>query len=192
VAIQIPNHSETSGIEIDFFPVGTGSKSGDAIVVRFGNLHGSVNEQRVIVIDGGYTDNGNAIIAHLRDVVGTEHVDLIISTHPDSDHVAGLRRVVDELSVDELWIHQPWDHTDGISELFDDSRHTDNSIGDMLLESLRGARELVEAAVARGVRVVEPFTGTSAFDGVVQVVGPDLNFYEALLVDFRGTPAPAA
>ncbi|MBF4307570.1 MBL fold metallo-hydrolase, partial [Vibrio anguillarum] len=42
------------GYEIDFLGVGEESKSGDAIALRYGNLHGHRDEQTVVVIDGGF------------------------------------------------------------------------------------------------------------------------------------------
>jgi hypothetical protein len=44
--------------EIDFLPVGDGARSGDAIALRYGNLEGTRAEQTVVVIDGGFTDDG--------------------------------------------------------------------------------------------------------------------------------------
>ncbi|MBA7494888.1 hypothetical protein ES702_05466 [subsurface metagenome] len=41
--------------EIDYIPVGEDEKSGDSILLRFGNLSGSREEQTVIVVDGGKT-----------------------------------------------------------------------------------------------------------------------------------------
>jgi beta-lactamase superfamily II metal-dependent hydrolase len=190
VAIHLPIQTSIRGVEIHFFAVGNGSGSGDAIVIRFGDLHGPVEHQRLVIVDGGYTDDGDAIVTHLRDVLGTDHVDLVISTHPDADHIRGLRRVLEEMDVDALWMHLPWDHTDDIASMFTDGRVTDNSISEKLREELTGARVLAETALARGVPVTEPFTGVSAFDGVVEIVGPDLDFYEKLLLDFRATPDP--
>ena len=47
--------------EIDFLPVGDGSKSGDAIALRYGNLTDS-SQQTVVIIDGGYSDDGEALV----------------------------------------------------------------------------------------------------------------------------------
>jgi hypothetical protein len=44
--------------EVDFLAVGEGEKSGDAIAFRFGNLTGSREEQKVMVIDGGTLEAG--------------------------------------------------------------------------------------------------------------------------------------
>ena len=48
------------GYEIDFLPVGDGARSGDAIALRYGNLEGTRAEQTVVVIDGGFTDDGRS------------------------------------------------------------------------------------------------------------------------------------
>ena len=45
--------------QIDFFPVGDGSKSGDAIAMRFGDLSDPTKNQ-VVVIDGGFQSSGEA------------------------------------------------------------------------------------------------------------------------------------
>lgn len=177
--------------EIDFFPVGDAGRSGDAIVVRFGDLYGRPGDQVVVVIDGGFTDDGDAIVKHLRTVAGTDRVDLVVSTHPDTDHITGLCRVLEGMSVGELWMHLPWEHTDDIARLFHDGRVTDKSVSEKLRRELNGARILAEAALVHRVPVVQPFIGTQAFGGAVRVLGPTLDFYEKLLPQFRCTPTAA-
>src|ERR1043165_9201459 len=86
------------GYEIDFLPVGE-SKSGDAITVRFGNLLGAQPKQTVVVIDGGFTDSGEDIVRHVKRYYGTDRVDIVISTHPDSDHISGLEVVLEKCKV---------------------------------------------------------------------------------------------
>ena len=54
------------GIEIDFLAVGDESKSGDAVAIRYGNLFGPRDQHRVVVIDGGFTDNGTALVELIR------------------------------------------------------------------------------------------------------------------------------
>lgn len=67
------------GIEIDFLAVGEASKSGDAIAIRFGNLHGRREEQTVITIDGGTKESGDNLVEHIKTHFGTTHVDLSCS-----------------------------------------------------------------------------------------------------------------
>jgi beta-lactamase superfamily II metal-dependent hydrolase len=177
--------------EVDFLPVGDGERSGDAIAVRFGNLNDPLH-QYVVVIDGGFTDTGTEMVKHIKKYYNTSYVDLVISTHPDNDHAAGLAAVLTDLNVGELWMHKPWDHTDDIARMFKDGRITDESVEDELLRSLNNACDLEKIANRRRIRIVEPFTGVSAFDGRVAVVGPSLKYYESLLPDFRCTPAAKA
>jgi hypothetical protein len=63
------------GYEIDFLPVGDESSGGDAIALRYGNLFGPRAEQTVIVIDGDYTDDGEALVAHIKQYYQTDVID---------------------------------------------------------------------------------------------------------------------
>lgn len=175
-----------AGYEVDAFPVGDGGRSGDAMVVRFGDLYGPTGRPGVVVVDGGFLDDGQAIVAHLAEY-GIEYVDVVVSTHPDSDHANGLMPVLEQLAVGELWVHLPWDHTD--ADLFADGRLTDDSVGRHLRENLESVRELATLADRKGVKIVEPFTGLTTFGGAITVVGPDLSYYEDLVPDFRSAPA---
>ena len=177
------------GYEIDFIGTSSDSRSGDAIAIRFGNLHGSRSEQTVIVIDGGFTDDGTQLVEHIRTHFGTGRVDLVISTHPDQDHINGLETVLRELDVDELWLHQPWSHNTGLASKFRDGRITDQSIGERLKEALNKAHSLCGLAESKGILVREPFTGLVHVSGCVKVLGPTQDYYESLIPEFDGTPA---
>ena len=76
--------------EIDFHPVGSGSKSGDAISLRYGKLNSSTNFfQKIIVIDGGIIESGQKLVQHIKNIYNSDTVDLVINTHPDNDHCSG-------------------------------------------------------------------------------------------------------
>jgi flavorubredoxin len=49
--------------------------------------------QTVVVVDGGYPEVRPELVKHIRSYHRTNHVNLIVSTHPDADHVNGLRTV---------------------------------------------------------------------------------------------------
>ncbi len=125
------------GYEIDFLPVGDGSKSGDAIAIRYGNLYGSRSEQTVIVIDGGTKVSGQKLVEHIRNYYGTNVVDLVVCTHPDGDHASGLSVVLEELTVKRLWMHRPWEYSSTIRDAISDGRATDNSLAETLSESIQ-------------------------------------------------------
>ncbi|MCB5226652.1 MBL fold metallo-hydrolase [Alishewanella sp. 16-MA] len=179
------------GYEVDFLGVGSESKSGDAIAIRFGNLHGSRHEQTVVVIDGGYSDTGNELVDHIRNHFGTDIVDLVISSHPDQDHINGLEVILNELQVNELWLHQPWLHNHKLADEFADGRLTDSGLGERLKQNLERAWLLSKLANRKGIVLKEPFTGLTDKSGAVKVLGPSQSYYESLIPDFEGMPARA-
>lgn len=165
--------------EIDFLPVGDGSKSGDAIALRYGNLD-NADEQTVVVIDGGYTDDGEALVKLIRERYHTDYVDVVVSTHPDQDHVKGLEVVVEQLRVGQLWMHQPWKHSSVISL----SRSLKfGGLTESVRKSLQQASDLEEIAIRRGVPIIEPFTGVGTPDSSFYVIGPDQSYYEELIAE---------
>jgi len=182
------------GFEIDFLAVGDESKSGDAIALRWGDLHGKRANQWVAIIDGGTQQTGGQLVEFVQSRYGTETVDLVLSTHPDQDHVSGLHVVVDELKVGTLLMHRPWTeaHTNHIADLFKSGRVSDASVRERLRKSLDEAHALAEAARRKGIPIVEPFAGCGTPDGAFCIVGPTWAFYEDLLPHFRGTPEPRA
>jgi beta-lactamase superfamily II metal-dependent hydrolase len=174
-------------LEIDMLSVGEGEKSGDAIVYRFGDFS-DIQKQYIVVIDGGSKTSGEQLVKVIKENYGTSYVDLIISTHPDSDHTSGLRTVMEELSVGELWMHLPWDHSERIRNLFHDGRITEESLKERLRKAYRYAYELEQLAIDKEVKITEPFAGTKFLDGVIEVLGPTADYYETLLVDSAKSP----
>lgn len=177
------------GFEIDFLPVGDLSHGGDAIAMRYGNLHGRRSEQTVIIIDGGYQDDGEALVEHVNRYYQTDEVDYVISTHPDQDHITGLSRVITDLTVGTLIMHVPERHDPffGRSSTFEQKQA---SVGETFAKSLTQAEGLYDLAQRRNIDVVEPFAGAYTNDGF-RVLGPTEDYYEALLDEMRGRDALA-
>jgi len=180
------------GYEVDFLAVGDESKSGDAIVVRFGDLYGSRSDQTVVIIDGGFKKSGEDLVAHIKKHYGTDIVDLVILTHPDSDHASGLHVVLEELTVKRLWMHMPWQHNDGIADQFEDGRVTDSSIAERLKAALETAYDLHLFAIEKGIPIEEPFTGLLDDTGFIEVLGPTEEYYEETIPGFSGMPETIA
>lgn len=174
--------------ELEFLAVGEGSKSGDAIVASWVETSGT---RRIVVVDGGYQANGEQIVDLLRDRFGTNYVDLVVSTHPDDDHANGLVVVLEKCVVGEVLMHLPWEHGFASSGLFD-GRFANRQIQAETMRSLDGVRVMAEEALKKGVRVTEPFTGETRFDGIVEILGPTQAFYESLLPDFRAAGATSS
>ncbi|KKM67587.1 hypothetical protein LCGC14_1469570 [marine sediment metagenome] len=146
------------GYEIDFLPVGEGERSGDAIALRFGDLHGDRTEQFVMVVDGGTKKSGEKLIEHVKKHYSTDAVDLVISTHPDNDHISGLTAVLEELTVGRLWMHLPWNHSTDFRALFKDKRFTSIGLKERIRKALDAASEVEEIAKKKGIPIDEPFS----------------------------------
>ena len=176
------------GYEIDFLPVGNKSKGGDAICLRIGNLKGERDEQFVMVIDGGYEENGQKMVSHIKNYYGTETVDLVLNTHPDADHINGLQVVLEELTVKELAIHRPWLNSKDIFEFVKDGRRTEKGTENYLVKALSSAQDLVDLAESKDITIWEPFEGQTlpqVPDGYnVTILGPSLAYYNLLISNF--------
>lgn len=174
-------------LQIDFLPVDSGEKSGDAIVFRYGDFSQRSSYQ-VVVIDGGTKDSGNRLVEHIQNFYDTNHVDLVICTHPDADHASGLRQVLNQCSVGELWLHKPWDHSEKICDLFHDGRITNNSLSERLKNAYTYAHELMVLAEEKGIDIREPFAGRQTEDGMITVLGPTIDYYRELIPEFARSP----
>jgi len=177
------------GFEIDFMAVGEKSSGGDAIALRYGNLHGSRDEQRVIVIDGGYTASGSVLVGHIRNHYQTDYVDIVLSTHTDQDHIKGLEVVIDELRVGHLLMHQPWIHLNSLAVAKSLSFMT-LSAGEKFTKSLREMSALEELAKSKRIPITEPFAGLQIDNGMFRILGPSVEYYETLLPDMASTESP--
>ena len=160
------------GYEVDFLAVGEGEKSGDAITIRAGDLRNPspIYRPAVIVIDGGFAKNGEEIVSRIKQNDPNKHVDLVVSTHPDADHISGLQTVLEECSVRALWMHLPW-----------------NYAGDKMKESLPAAWDLYSLAEKQSIPVQEPFVGLNyplSDKIIISVLGPDKEYYKYLLGNF--------
>lgn len=171
------------GVEIDFLAVGDESKSGDAIALRYGDLSGPREAQTIVIIDGGFADTGPKLVRLVRERYGTGHADIVISTHPDNDHVAGLVPVVEQMTVGELWLHRPWNHSQSLAKAAS-TRFSATGLSEYMAKSLSKAQELEEAAESRGVDIVEPFAGTTSRDAQLRVMGPSREYYSILAPQF--------
>jgi beta-lactamase superfamily II metal-dependent hydrolase len=168
------------GYEIDFLPVGDESKGGDAIALRYGNLYGSRSEQTVVVIDGGYTDDGEELVKHIQEYYATDTVDIVISTHSDQDHITGLEVVLEEMQVGQLLMHLPWQHSGMLTEARK-AAFKSLALGEKVEKSFQAASDLETIARRRGVAIVEPFAGMQTGDGILRILGPSEGYYEELL-----------
>jgi beta-lactamase superfamily II metal-dependent hydrolase len=170
--------------EIDFLPVGSGQSSGDAIALRY---HDGT-QWRVMVIDAGYAETGEALCDHVRRNYGTDVIDFLVSTHPDNDHMSGLRVVLENMRVGRFWMSVPAFHAEQLLPLFQSRRWLVENLASELRRQYSYVTELVNLASSRGVVVAPPFQGERI--GPFTVLTPSLQMYLGLLPQFRDTPPP--
>lgn len=176
------------GYEVDFIHVGDNSRSGDAIAFRYGNLHGPRSGQTVGVIDGGTKESGEKLVSHIANYYGTDRVNFVFSTHPDSDHASGLTVILEQLKVDALLMHLPWNHAADIRHMLEKAYST-GRLENALVRALSNVDELESLAKKKGIPIYEPFSDSVTFnDGALRILGPTKEYYQSLLPDFRETP----
>ena len=83
-------------LRVAFLDVG----QGDAAIVRF-------PDDRLMLIDGGPRygdyDTGRAVVAPYLWNHGDRHVDYLVATHPQADHIGGQTSVLEKFSIGEVW-----------------------------------------------------------------------------------------
>lgn len=173
--------------EIRFFPVGKSSKGGDAILIR---LYDAQNNLYVIVIDGGYTDDGQAMLDYLSEL-GIDRIDLVVNTHPDEDHILGLLTIFNDenIEIGELLMSRPWLDANLKVSFFKDGRITQDSLNKRLIEKFNKAYELEQAAIKKiGERnIISPQRGLT-YNDVLTILGPSSGLYQKHLLASDKTP----
>jgi len=175
--------TEKISYEIDFRAVGEGDRSGDAIAVRWG----TPGNFKILVYDGGTKKSGQELADYIKIHFQTNYVDYVVNSHPDSDHASGLSVILEELTVGELWMHQPWKYSASIRDYFHDQRITDESLARRLQGRMAAAYELEKIAEEKNIPIFEPFQGSKIGDFVV--LAPEEEHYvHQLIPRFEKSP----
>jgi len=84
------HQAENNGkLSVYFLDVG----QGDSSLIFFGN--------KTILIDAGEIDMGDRVVSDLKGL-GVTHIDLLVATHPHSDHIGGMQKVLDNFPVGQV------------------------------------------------------------------------------------------
>ncbi|MFC5403129.1 ComEC/Rec2 family competence protein [Cohnella soli] len=122
-----------------------------------------------ILIDGGKNDAGARVVEYLKQL-GVDDLEIVIATHPDSDHIGGLDTVIKSFNVKAVYAPKV--------------SHTTDSFKDFLLAVKQAGRTIKEAKA--GVQL--PLQGTEAvFVGPAKSYGDDLNDWSAVVHLSYGT-----
>ena len=171
--------------EIEFMPVGTGSKPGDAIIVRYG----APDAYELMIVDGGTQESGEALVQHVRSYYG-QHATInhVVLTHADGDHASGLRDVLQELQVRNLWINPPWSFAGDALPFFKDKTLTEHDLSVLLHGEYDIVAEIFDLAKARNINMRYALQGAQI--GPFHVMSPSRFQYACLLAQFDRTPDP--
>lgn len=170
--------------EIDFLDVES-KKSGDAIAMRY-RINGVTT---IHVTDGGYQATGESLAKHIQKHYGSPtYIDHVVATHPDGDHAGGLRYILENFTIGELWMHRPWIYADELIGRFSRFTNVEN-LKKRLREIYPNIAALEDIAVGRGIRIREPFQGARI--GAFTVLTPTKSRYLDLVVESEKTPEAA-
>lgn len=188
--------SGKKSLEIDFLPVGGASKSGDCILLRYGNLLRGKDQQTVIMIDGGFSDTAETSKRYLKDYYncsrnGKYHIDYMFLSHPDSDHVNGLVELLkdDEISLDYLIAAVPWD--EATPAWYSDGRITKNSLEKRLEDAFNKLMELQQAAKEKGAKLLglkDLKKLQLPMEARITILGPEVDFYNTCIANCPKSP----
>jgi hypothetical protein len=171
--------------EIEFLAVGGGKKAGDAIVVRYGDALA----YELMLIDGGHAETGEEVVAHLKKYFGPNPIlEHVVLTHSDADHASGLRTVLQQIQVNNLWVHLPWLLAEEARDLFKDKRWTQDGLRENIKAEYDIVSEIFDLAQAAGCKVYYPFAGHNI--GPFKILSPSREAYLYLLPQFDKTPDP--
>ncbi len=78
-----------SNLEVHYIDVG----QGDSILIR--------TSQKNVLIDAGENNKGDVVVNYLKKL-GIKSLDIIIGTHPHSDHIGGMDLVIDNMNINTV------------------------------------------------------------------------------------------
>ena len=181
---------KTDKYQIQFFSVGNESKGGDAIIIE---VFDDKDNPHIAIIDGGYSQDGKRIIDYLLKRYGKKGkvvVDVVINTHPDLDHISGLKAILenDQVKVENLVFNRPWRDAGLKKEWFTDGRITKDSLINRIKDSFSLADELESIAIKKGIKIYSGKAGVTIWNQTLQVLGPSEGLYKKNLLLSDKTP----
>jgi hypothetical protein len=170
------------GIGVEFLPVG--DSDGDAILIQYGDNTG----YRLNLVDGGYAQNGEAVIEHIEQYYGRDVIiNNIVVSHADNDHAAGLIPVLKRFRVGALWMNRPWIYANQVIDQFHGNWTLQGWIADVRAKH-EYLVELEAIARSRGMEPQAVFQG--AHVGPFEILAPSPQRYISLIPHLDKTPPP--
>jgi len=132
-------------------------------------------------VDGGFQETGDHFVEHIRTYYENPSIIYsVVATHPDGDHLGGLRTVLEEFQIRELWMLRPWTYAQEIIHRFKNVASLDYLIR-ALKDAYPNVLALEEIANRKGIPIREPFQGAAI--GAFRVMAPTKSRYFDLIVN---------
>lgn len=171
----------------------------DAFLIHFLD---EKNQEYVVLVDAGRYSDGKMVSDFIKKTYETYDVDLAICTHCDDDHYGGLLWMLEDMkdhpvtSVDikELWVNDPGLHSwaDDFERRRCDARVQEQARKVFTLQNGKNFLTVIDELKKSGnvnanIGVREVFSDKNylAFGGIIEVIGPSVEYYEKQVLDFR-------
>ena len=179
--------AEITKFEIDMLDV----KAADAFIIHAFRKNELGQElEYVVLVDAGNEGDGETILKHIETYYNKRTIDLAIITHCDADHYGGMQYLIDKhkegglFTIKEVWVHDPFKHVDVDDVKYIRKQQTLRNRLNAAYAFADGSNLLAMLDDAKICRK-EVFSGYT-FDSLnIKVLGPDIDYYESLIPEFR-------
>lgn len=177
--------------EIDFLNVG----AADACLIHF--INDENNEHFIVLIDSGNYSDGDSIVDFMNKYYEHNYINLAICTHCDKDHFGGFMRLIElreekKVGIAEFWINDPGQHV-SVDE-YKRYRNHDNLVREARSIYDLNDKNLIQMIDDAGITRNEAFSYGGKFyqkwDGLIDIIGPEKNYYEELVPNLRHSLEP--
>ena len=181
--------------EIEFIGVGSEvKKDADAICFRWLDHRDYWNAvYKIGVFDGGFEAHGKKMVEHMNQYYFNSSdyydkvIDCVFVSHSDQDHVIGIKTILENFKVKNLYMNRPWLYLDDLYDKVNDGRITKESLRKELRETYEAIADIEDMALERGVYIHEAFQGEKICDKLL-IASPSKQFYLDLIVESAKTP----
>lgn len=136
--------NKKNNCEVHFIDVG----QGDSILI--------ISDGKTILIDAGENDKGKVVVDYLKKL-GIKKIDLLIATHPHSDHIGGMDTVINTFKIGKIVMQR---------------------LPDSLVPTTRTYTDVLSAIADKGLKVTPAKVGDS-YDfgsGKLTILGPNAEY----------------